>query len=310
MARISLLANIDDTKLDSTNVSASSESEYDYTGSTTYSSGDTVKVSYEDDGTTALRPIKIYESLANSNTGNYPPDNPSKWVDKGPTNRWAMFDKQGITQTENETSIEVEIDASDMTMLALFGVDGNQVEITHYDESTSPRTEVWSETVDLLERNTTTWSEYFFGEFYYTRQYLKYFDAYSDSTLAITLTGTTAKCSQCLIGQWYNIGNMQWGMEVQIQDFSRRSTNDFGEIYLKQGSYVKKLNGRLYKPSNAYNAVYRSFNQIRAIPVVIDANGNDTEFDILRFFGFVQKYKPTITNPSQNQYRIQARGLI
>lgn len=309
MARISLLTPIDETTLDSTNVAASGLSEYDYSGSTTYSSGDQVKVSYESDGSTPRRPIKEFE--ATGSTSNYPPSNPDVWSDLGPSNRWAMFDDKGVTQTENSSTIEVEIDASDMTFLALFQLSGNEVTVTHYDESTSPRTEIWSETIDLLDRNTTSWSEYFFGEFTYKRQYAKYFTAYSNSTLAITITaGTTTKCGQCVVGEWYDIGGLQWEAEVKIQDFSKRIEDDFGQVTLSQGEYVKSLSGRLNMPKSSYNAVYRSFTQIRAVTVVLDGNGNDTDYEALRFFGYVRKFKPSLTNPSQNQYRIEARGQI
>jgi len=43
-------------------------------------------------------PHEIYKSLADTNAGNYPPDNAAKWSLIGATNRWKMFD--GFVNTQ------------------------------------------------------------------------------------------------------------------------------------------------------------------------------------------------------------------
>lgn len=308
---MSRLILIDEITLDSTNVAASTESEFDYTGSTTYNTDDVVKVSYESDGTTPTRPIKTYEALADGITS-YPPANPSKWNDQGPTNRWAMFDRRGDTQTENSSTIEVEIDASGVTALALFGLSGTQLDITHYDESTSPRTEVQSVSVDLMERNTLTWTDYFFKEFEYKDLYVLYLTETDNATLAITITAsTTAKCAQCLTGNWYDVGQVKWEPEIQVHDYSKKETDDAtGEDYLNPGNHVKKLQARVGFDNDVLDALYRSYVLVRGLPIVIDMNNDSSDYDVLKFYGYIRKSKPAINNPTYNVYRLEARGLI
>ena len=97
------LVKLKDIELLYSNVSENLYSEWD--SSTTYNTGDRVYVTKESDGTTERTPHEIYESLADNNTGNYPPDNPDKWGFISATNRWKMFDQYVNTQTENDTTM-------------------------------------------------------------------------------------------------------------------------------------------------------------------------------------------------------------
>jgi len=126
--RIAKLVSIDANRFISSTIPASSESEYN--SSTSYSTGAIVKVSYESDGSTPRCPIILYESLADSNVGKYPPNYPTQWQEKGATNRWAMFDSYVNTQSEATEEIEVEIDSSSQNIVGLFQLQAKQVTLT------------------------------------------------------------------------------------------------------------------------------------------------------------------------------------
>jgi hypothetical protein len=126
--RLAKLTTIDEDILLSSTIAASTESEYD--SGTTYATGDVVKVSYESDGTTPLAPVYKYESLADSNTGNYPPDNPTQWSEIGATNRWSMFDDYVNTQSEDTEEVEIELDSSNQNIVGLFRMQAQEVTFT------------------------------------------------------------------------------------------------------------------------------------------------------------------------------------
>lgn len=68
-----------------------------------------------------------YESLVAGNTGNAL-DDVSKWLDLGPTNRWAMFDTKNGTATTGSAGIEVDVAvAGRADGLALLGLDAREV---------------------------------------------------------------------------------------------------------------------------------------------------------------------------------------
>jgi len=123
------LARLSDISLIYSSVAGSTYAEW--SSSTTYATGDTVKVTLASDGVTERTPHEEYESLADSNTGNYPPDNPDKWQLLGATNRWKMFDDYVNTQTEDTTDIVVEIDSSNTNIVGLFNLQGETVRLTN-----------------------------------------------------------------------------------------------------------------------------------------------------------------------------------
>ena len=127
--RIAKLKSIaDNALLESSTAPVSSLDEY--ASGTTYAADDQVKVSYESDGTTPRFPVEEYTSLADSNADNYPPDDPTKWLLNGASNRWAMFDEFVNTLSEDTDSIEVEVDSSKTNMIGLFRLQAKTVTLT------------------------------------------------------------------------------------------------------------------------------------------------------------------------------------
>ena len=72
------------------------ETEATYDAVTTYAIGN--KVVYL---------TRIYESLVDSNTGNTPDTNPTKWLDIAPANKYAMFDNEVNTSTTAGADLSV-----------------------------------------------------------------------------------------------------------------------------------------------------------------------------------------------------------
>lgn len=123
------IVKLKDISLASSNVTASSYSEY--AAATTYSIDNTVKVSFESDGTTPLFPVQEYKSLAGSNVGNYPPNDSTKWLFLGVENKGKMFDDYTNTQTEKTDSIQVELNVNSCNAVGLFNLQATDVEFTH-----------------------------------------------------------------------------------------------------------------------------------------------------------------------------------
>lgn len=92
-----------------------------------YSSGATYALGDKATDTTTHR---LYESLTASNTGN-PLSDATKWLDLGPTTRWAMFDQSNGTATTSGYGIDVTVQTSSRCDgLALLNVDAETVRVT------------------------------------------------------------------------------------------------------------------------------------------------------------------------------------
>jgi len=294
----------------SSNVAASSESEYD--DSTTYSDGEKVKVSFETDGITARRPVEIYESLTNSNVGNYPPDDATNWVFVEVSNRWAMFDSYVNTQTENADSIEVVIDVTGMNCLAIFNNYGIEATLT-YDGVT--------QTISLIRDSIKDWWDYFFAPGRIGRDAIFYFPTSSgNATLTITYEDVTAKCGLVAIGVARDIGITMRGVEMGSDGYSIIDTDGSGQTYLSAGNWAKRASAPVRISADDMDAAYRLIVANRANPTIFDYNEYDValgtrhtsqdKFQSAIIYGFTEDFESIWQNSRYFQADHEAQGMI
>lgn len=244
-----------DLSLLSSNVSGASEPDWD--SGTTYASGD--RVVYEN---------IIYEATA-STAGDVPPDTPSKWVRVGPTNRWAMFSGSSQSATQNSTSIDVTVGVPDFAdRVALFGLVADSVQVVVRSGTTVISDETYSSPGRSLVAIIS--------------------GLYPSLEIDLTITATEAECQQIVVGKSRYIGLGQWEYSPGIVDFSRKSTNDFGETTLVQRSFARTLDVSSFIDPGIIDAVNREFTRLRATPAVWDANNNGSDRDDLRVFGWLE----------------------
>jgi hypothetical protein len=166
------------------------------------------------------------------------------WMDIGPTNYYSMFDNYTDTITSGVLAsgvytLDVTIDASKANAVALFNCTGNTVQFDCYS---SDDTLLLTKTVQILYRNTTSWSDYFF-----TSEYIKRSDIYQEipqfygTKLRVRITGeSSASCGSLVVGAAKNIGSSKYGATMSIVDYSTKETNSQGVTYLSVGKYKKK----------------------------------------------------------------------
>ena len=286
----------------SSNVSESLHSEWD--SGVTYSTGDRVYVTLESDGTTERAPHRIFESTADSNTGNYPPDT-SQWALVGSTNRWRMFDEFTSSQTENATSIDVTLGMAG-DRLALLDVVANTVQIVTRDSNGTQLDDV---TIDLNEPFVTDWFEYFFAPI--ERRQSLAIDLPAD-TAEIDLTvndPNAAKVGTTVIGNTVNLGTTTFGAQVSLKDFSRKETSSFGETTLIERDSARILDVPVFLTDDTTAQVIDRIASTRGTAVLWDANESGAQFDALRTFGFFRDFDPEVSGLGDVTYNIEIRGL-
>ena len=302
-----------DVLLYSSNVSETTYNEYDYTGGTTYSAGDRVKVSYESDGTTERTPHQVYEAL--TSTSNYPPLHPTEWVYVSSTNRWKMFDSYVNRQTERADYIEVTIDSSRCDRVCLANVVASTISVTVQDDASG---ETYSTSVNMYEDGAaTSWSEYFFGGVSYKDYKVIHIPVYFSGrvTVKISKENSTAKCGILRCGKAYFIGYTKYDASASIIDYSKKDTYDYGETYLAQGNYAKRLDIDVFSRAGAFRAIQRKLAEIRATEVCFDANNSSgdcggTDQSALEVFGFIREFQDVYKTATTVNCRLTIEGLI
>ena len=287
----------------------------EWSPSTNYVAGNRVYV-------TSVTPHKIYEAQ-DSTLAENPTSNPIKWREVGATNRWAMFDTYLSTPTENTDTIQVTVASSKADRVALFGLTGESVRIVVKNGATV----IADDTLSLrLDSQSRSWSEYFFNDIEYRTNLVHSIPGYYvNLELEITITaatGTTARCGHCVVGRSRFIGASQWGVKTGITDYSRKETNEFGDVFLNQRGYSKPLEVDLFIDTPLggieVDRVERILAPLRAIPCVWDANNHDGDIpnssgdkarETLLVFGFYKDFSTVVKYANATHCSLEIEGL-
>jgi hypothetical protein len=293
--------------LESSSVAASTLDEFDYTGSTTYNTGDEVKVSYESNGTTEKTPVIEYEAIADGITTEYPPDNPTKWSETGTSNRWAMFDDFILNSvTTDTTDITVAVTSNRSNMVGLFGLVGSQVEF----ELARNSVVIDTETIDLRTLPASGWYSWLFDVYEYkTKAFWKY-TKYPNATLTVTITATggEATCAEMVLGNSVFLGNTQYGAKVGIDDYSIIDIDSLDRVYLNQGNYADRAEIDMWLENTAVDTVRRKLAELRGTLSLWDLNNENSDYDSLRILGYFRNFDITIPGPSISYCSIEIGG--
>lgn len=291
---------IDDYKFVSSSVS---EDDYDiYSNTATYSTGDRVIIT---DGV-----HKIYESLKSSNTNKYPPDNVGGtdpyWFEISSTNKWKMFDDIVNTQTVNTGTIYAELTPGRINTIALLNIEANEAHVEMIVDGET----VYNTTKDLILDNVNDWYEYFFEDIIKKTDVV--FDdlpIYGDALVKVTLDNglNDAKCGMFINGLYKFIGVTLWGASPSILDFSRTTTDVFGNTsFIKRGN-AKRLEVDLFIDNEKIDEVYRLSRVYTSIPVLWIGT---SKFTSTILYGFFRAFNPVIASPAGSECSITIEGLL
>lgn len=250
---------------------------------------------------------KIYESIASGHTGVFPPTDGSKWVEVGPTNRWAMFDESGGTITQAANTIEVVFTGAKVTGIGLLELAAKTVRIqgkfggdTFYDE-----------TYQLPDRATVTdWYEYFQVDPDPATEavFLNIpFIAGAEFTVTISNPGGTVRCGNIIFGAATYIGKVQYGATSGIIDYSRKVVDEFGRVTLVQRNFSKKINVNVYVESNSVDRVQSQLSKVRAVPCLWIGSANT--YESLTVYGFYRDFSFNISYPTYSVLSLEVEGL-
>lgn len=175
-----------------------------------------------------------YRSVAGGNTGNVPElttaTDPPKWVDLGNANKWRMLRLDENKRTVSASPLVVEIAPGErVDAIGIPFVDADQVVIEQFD-SNGVLIKTW--TLDLVTRNTRSWSDYFFGGFRpATNTYVDDLHMISGARLKLTFTRATGDVSvgPIVVGRSVEMGSTAMGAKVSGKSFSVIKENAFGD---------------------------------------------------------------------------------
>jgi hypothetical protein len=264
-----------------------------YSAATTYAKGDIV---------TDLANHQLYESLDAPNTNNALSIK-TKWLPRGTTNRWKMFDKGVHTQTTAPDSLSVTIATGEVVnTVTLLNVTSASVTIT---QSVSG----YSRTKSLIRHDVLTWYDFFYEEPIRTGDVV--FDdipPFPGSSLTITVNnlGDDAALGCCFIGKARILGKTKWGLTGGILSYSSTKTDPYGDITIVKGTNARRLNVEVYIPTGFESEAYRLLSEYTDVEMVFIAT---SDYSMAITYGFLGPWHVPISNSGQAA-PIEIRGLV
>ena len=191
-------------------------------------------------GTSVTLNNNNWEALV-ANTGKNPEtdkSDPPAWLNKGPTNRWKMFNKRiGNTWTlgtftTNPESIDFTLrPGARINSFGLVGVRASSVRIVMTVPGTAEP--VYDKTFAMSTKSGGSWYRYYFGAFT-TRDNVAQFDLppfnNADVRIVISAPGGVARVGMVVIGMSQDIGWARFGSGVSIESYSSIKEDDFGGV--------------------------------------------------------------------------------
>ena len=231
----------------------------------------------------------IFESLQAANTGRDPETSPAWWLRRGPTNRWAMFDGSASTlSTSDDGAIIVDLDAGAVEDATFVDLVADQVRITGagVDITRSVPAPVAPATSVTLKIGGL---------------------GFGGGALRISITGSgTVSVGNVSLGEYVDLGETQHGASVSIIDYSRKVTDDFGNVSVVRRGYSRRVTARVaVLPSNV-DTVSAQLAAVRATPCVWEVS---PRHQALSVYGYYTDWQFDISFPTLAFFTITLESM-
>ena len=249
-----------------------------------------------------------YEALAAS-TNVSPSTDPTKWLDLGPTNRWAMFDARVGTATSRAASLQVGLAPGAIDALALIDTEAESATVT----LTAGGVQVYSrsQTFNVGGVAIDNWFSWFFEPLgQKTSMLFLDLPVYAAGQLSVTLTrdnpADSVSCGTLLVGRQLSLGDTEHGADIGIIDYSRKETDQFGVTSVVERAFAKRMTAKVVLSTDAIDDIHRSLAALRATPVLWIGSES---FESLTVYGFYKEFSIDIAYPTVSYCSLTIEGL-
>ncbi|WP_153117365.1 carbohydrate-binding protein [Rhodocyclus tenuis] len=250
----------------------------------------------------------VYESLVAGNVGSTPATSPAKWVRVSATNRWKLFDLVNSSRTVRAASLFYEIKP---------GAAVNALAVLNLSGATSIRIRVTDPVYGLVyDRSTTlisapafaSWYDWFYADRVSDPQHVALdLPSFPAATIRVDLTGDSSLgVGTLLLGQAKAIAETRYGSRVGIRDYSRKESNEWGDVDLVQRAFARVCSLPAIVPHASKWRTAQLLDSLRATPTLWIAVDDDS---LLTVFGWYRDYEILISYPTFSELSLEIEGL-
>lgn len=252
-----------------------------------------------------------YKRLAAGTSSLAPPDDGANWKAIGMSNRWAMFDRRTGTSTSLNSTLNLVLKPGGISGLALLGLIGRKVFISM--KSSTAGTEVYRKDIDLDSSIISSVYEWFTADLEMRSDIvltdLPEFFFNCELSISITPSGGKASCGTLQVGKVVELGKTQYGANVGIIDFSKKSTDEFGISDVVERPFSKRNSLKIITEKSDLNKLYRLLTNLRATPCIY-IGVEDEAYEPLIVYGYYKDFSIEISYPSYHLCNLEIEGLI
>jgi len=231
---------------------------------------------------------RVYVCLSSGVSATAPEDDPSRWSNDRPTNRWAMFDAQISTKTVSDDDITIVIEPGRVDTVALIGATGVGVSCTARYEGDVVY-DAW-QPLDLTERRT--WYQYFCGGFNPLPMAIFHHLPPVPSEITITVDGESPTVGDVVVGNIYSIGGLRREPKIPWIDYSKTTTDEYGKTIFVPRASAHRFIGDINVSKQRISAVYRQIELAAGTPSLWIAS-DDPQYAFMNTFGWCTKFEPS-----------------
>lgn len=277
------------------------------------SAGETVWVSmtsYVKDDVRIRTTLHKKFTCVNSVASSTPPENdPTNWIESGTTNKWSMFDRKIGTVSTIASPLTVVMEPGSVGAVSLLELQGREAVVSMKDASGG--TSVYSNTVSLDGTIILSFYDWFFEDYVQLTGFslTDLPSQYPSCELTISIAGTSdVSCGVCIVGKSVDVGVTHYGASVGIIDYSRKETDQFGNIDIVERSYRARNNFKITIETIDFNKLYRLLASLRATPCIVIGE-DSVGFEPMTSYCLIKDFSIDVAYPSYYLCNLQTEGM-
>lgn len=259
----------------------------------------------------------IYRSLKDGNTANTPsktkwgPD--AWWMVEHVTNRAAMFDDRLDTQTvaaEGDDTLTISVPWARMSGFALLNVDA----ISAHVRIVGAESSVLFERDYSLTEGANNWYDYYMRNWTMKHDLVDLLiPSMATGSFTLTLSGGRPAIGHLVIGQHENPGATLYGAVAELQNYSVRETDAYGNTSTVVRGSAKRYNCELYLHPRDADGVFNLLRDIKDAPCLwlgdnrVTADGGH---ESLTAYGYYRRASLAFSGPNDSRYNMEIEGVI
>jgi hypothetical protein len=235
---------------------------------------------------------------------------PKRWLNIGPTNRWAQFDKKIGTSTPSTGNLTTVIKPGSTEGLALLDLVGVSASISAI--SAAGGSVVYpTRTIDLDGSIVESVYDWMFGERIQKRNVLltDLPGQYPNMEVTVTVSSTSgASVGVLAVGRSSTLGSTQYGAGAGIINFGKVADDGFGNRTWIEGEWANRVTLPLIANTSDFNRLHRQLAGVRSTPCIYIGSSLDS-MEPLVCYGVFRDLYITVPNGPTIALNLEIDGM-